>query len=231
MKLIDIMNDEDFKNLLSISTEDISKIPKTKTKKKPEQKKKGEYKNNNLVKVLSYIEKVCSQDITELYKEFGYKDHIVGLFTLNEEEYKTKFPKAYNKIQKSYDSIRTDFRTPFEAARDICANFIIEDLFVKAFNERYETIKIKLNEDEKRDIERTATNLPDFIFENLETGKMLRFDLKTDWSGLSFVKDPTKRKYFLRRNEFREYYDKYKAVVLVWLPIKTSSRSSPLITD
>ena len=59
MKLIDIMNDEDFKNLLSISTEDISKIPKTKTKKKPEQKKKGEYKNNNLVKVLSYIEKVC----------------------------------------------------------------------------------------------------------------------------------------------------------------------------
>lgn len=218
------MSDEDLKRLLSLSAEDIAKAtetePKPKSKKKTEKKERGAYKNNNLVKVLSFVEKIYPQDVSELYKEFGYKDHIVGFFTLNEEEYKAKFPKTYNKIQKSYDNIRTDFRTPFEAARDICANFIVEDLFAKAFNDKYKTIRIKLNEEENRDIEKTATNLPDFIFENLETGKTLRFDLKTDWSGFAFVKDPAKRRYFLRRNEFKEYYDKYKAVVLIWLPLK-----------
>ena len=220
MKISDIMSDEDLKRLLSLSAEEINEVVESKPTKKPEQKVKGTYKNNNLVKVLSFVNKVYPNDVSELYEEFGYKDYIVGLFTLTEAEYKKIFPKAYDKIQKCYDDTRADFRTKFEAARDICANFIIEDLFAKAFNERYKTIRIKLNEDEKRDIERVATNLPDFIFENLETGKTLRFDLKTDWSGFSYTKDPTKRKYFLRGKEHKDYYDKYKAVALIWLPSK-----------
>ena len=47
------------------------------------------------------------------------------------------------------------------------------------------TTKIDLNEYETRDIEKIATNTPDFIFRNLRDKKNLRFDLKTDWVGRS----------------------------------------------
>ena len=172
---------------------------------------------SNLTKILDYLQKIWpSKDINELYDEFGYKEHIKGLFTLDESEFKLKFPDEYKRILE-LDKIRTDHRTPFEAARDICGNFVTEDLFIKPFNEKYsDYIKIDLNEYETRDIEKVATNTPDFIFRNLLVKKNLRFDLKTDWAGRSI----REKKFFFRGYEYKEYGDKYKAVALIWCPIK-----------
>ena len=130
-------------------------------------------KTSNFTKVLQYVKKNYPKDVDDLIEEFGYKEHIKGLFKYEESEYKKKFPKEYKRII-NFDLKRIDKRTPFEAVRDICANFIMEDLFIKPFNENYKDfLNVKLNEDEKRDIEMFATNLPDFIFESYTTGKTL----------------------------------------------------------
>lgn len=181
---------------------------------KPQTKSKS--KISNLTKVLQYVKRNYPKDLDELIEEFGYKEHIKGLFKYEESEYSKKFPKEYKRIL-SYDLKRIDRRTPFETARDICANFIMEDLFIKPFNDNYKDyLNIKLNENENRDIEKVATNLPDFIFESYTTGKSLRFDLKIDWVGRTIID----KKFFFRGNEYKEYGEKYQAVALIWCPTK-----------
>ena len=162
------------------------------------------YKSNQ--EPLPYKEIIGIENVDDLIEEFGYKEHIKGLFKYEESEYSKKFPKEYKRIL-SYDLKRIDRRTPFETARDICANFIMEDLFIKPFNDNYKDyLNIKLNENENRDIEKVATNLPDFIFESYTTGKSLRFDLKIDWVGRTIID----KKFFFRGNEYKEYGEKYE---------------------
>ena len=108
---------------------------------KPQTKSKS--KISNLTKVLQYVKRNYPKDLDELIEEFGYKEHIKGLFKYEESEYSKKFPKEYKRIL-SYDLKRIDRRTPFETARDICANFIMEDLFIKPFNDNYKDYLIIL---------------------------------------------------------------------------------------
>lgn len=209
MKLFEFMSDDDLNRLFSMTAEDVLKTTETKT-----EKPKGGYKNNNLIKVTKYVNSIWPEkDLNELYDEFGYKEHIKGIFTLDENEFKVKFPQTYATILEYYDETRRDFRTSFEAARDVCANFIVEDLFAKPFPEIYPNIRLDLNEDETRDIEKYPNSKPDYVFRNLDTGKSLRVDLKTDWTG-SVI---SKGEYFFRGNEYREYR-KYNAVALIWCP-------------
>ena len=136
---------DDIDVLLSATANDI--LGKNETK--PQTKSK----TSNFTKVLQYVKKNYPKDVDDLIEEFGYKEHIKGLFKYEELEYKKKFPKEYKRII-NFDLKRIDKRTPFEAVRDICANFIMEDLFIKPFNENYKDfLNVKLNEDEKRDIE------------------------------------------------------------------------------
>lgn len=177
---------------------------------------KPKYKNSNYRKVQSYLKKTFpDKTISDFCDEFGYKDHIKGLLTISEEDYKKTFENVYNKINSTFDKKRCDFRTPFETAKDICSNFIMEDLLVNTINERFQSISFSLNEDENRDIEAKVSNMPDFIYTNKDTGSTIRLDLKIDWTGKSMKE----LQFFFRLNE-EEDYRKHKAVALIWFPSK-----------
>lgn len=178
---------------------------------------KGRYgKSHNLARVAGWLEEnYPDRSIGDFCREFGYNEHITALLTLDESGFKSAHPDAYGTINRCYDNIRTDVRTPYEAARDICSNFIMEDIFSSEINRAFPWIKVSTNEEEERDIDAKPTNLPDFIFENEDTGKSVRFDLKIDWSG----KAETKRKFFFRRNE-RHDYGEYGALALIWCPTR-----------
>jgi len=173
-------------------------------------------RNNNYSKVVSYLNSVFhDRTIEDFCYEFGYKDYIRGLLTFDEEEFSKKFEKEYKRIVKSFDKKRRDVRSPFDTARDICSNFIMEDLLVQNINRTYPDVEITLNEKEKRDIETEVSDLPDFIFTNLDNNSKIRFDLKIDWNG-KFIKH---KKFFFRGNEDKEY-KKFGAVALIWCPAK-----------
>lgn len=175
---------------------------------------KKKYKNKNFGKVMKYLSKnFPRKSVEDFCKDFGYMEHIKGVLTLEEEEFKVKFPEVYKKIQKSYTNKRSDFRSSFETARDICSNFIMEDLLKESINKTFPFIKISLNKDEKRDIEYRPSNLPDFIFENEDTNKKIMFDLKIDWNGKSITK-----KIFFFRGDEKDDYKNYGALALIWCP-------------
>ena len=177
------------------------------------------YTNSNFAKVVSFVDNVYTKSVKDTCDEFGYRDHIVGLLTLSENVYKYRFPDTYKTIIDYYDG-RCDFRTPFECCRDICANFIVEDLFRKPINEKhFPSLYIRLNENETRDIEKYPTSLPDFIYINQENKKAIRVDLKLDWGGYACQKNRSKRKYFFRGRE-NEVYKKNDALALIWSPYK-----------
>lgn len=177
---------------------------------------KPRYKNSNFRKVVNYLlENFPEKTVGDFCDRFGYTDHIKGLLTMEEPDFKEKFPDDYSNIQEKYDKTRKDFRSAFETARDICSNFIMEDLLADSINKSFSSVKVRTNEDEKRDIEAKATNKPDFVFTNLDTGKEIMFDLKIDWFG----KVIKKKKFFFRGHEDSDYR-KYGAVALIWCPVK-----------
>lgn len=177
---------------------------------------KPRYKNSNYKKVLSYLKKTFPEkNITDFCNEFEYKDHITGLLVLEEGEYKKYFKETYDKIANSFDKKRRDFRSPFETARDICSNFIMEDLLLNMINKNFPFLSVTLNEEENRDIEESVSSMPDFIYTNTDTGAVIRFDLKIDWSGKS-MKD---MKFFFRAHEEIDY-KKHQAAALIWCPTK-----------
>lgn len=177
---------------------------------------KPRYKNSNYKKVITYLNKTFPEKtISDFCDEFGYKDHIKGLLILDEEEYKKNFKKTYNKITSSFDKKRRDFRSPFETARDICSNFIMEDLLLNMINKNFPFLSVTLNEEENRDIEENVSSMPDFIYTNTDTGSVIRFDLKIDWYGKSMKE----MKFFFRAHEEVDY-KKHQAAALIWCPTK-----------
>lgn len=177
---------------------------------------KPKYKNSNYKKVITYLNKTFPEKtISDFCDEFGYKDYIKGLFIFEEKEYRKNFEKAYNKITSSFDKTRRDFRSPFETARDICSNFIMEDLLLNMINKNFPFLSVTINEEENRDIEENVSSMPDFIYTNTDTGSIIRFDLKIDWLGKSMKTN----KFFFRAHEEIDY-KKYQAAALIWCPTK-----------
>lgn len=169
---------------------------------------------SNFEKVAIYLKKnYPDKSVGDFCDEFGYRDHIKGILTLDEETYRRVFSDSYARVCTSYSRVRMDSRSPFVTARDICANFIMEDLLASTINRTFPNITVSTNEEEERDIESMASNLPDFIYTNTDTGNTIMFDLKIDWYGVT-VKS---KKFFFRGNECVDYR-RYGAAALIWCP-------------
>ncbi|MCM1218253.1 MAG: hypothetical protein NC548_27520 [Lachnospiraceae bacterium] len=112
--------------------------------------------NKKLVYKISH-----SHDLLYFAKKFGYAEHISALVdkSITDEIYQTCYKDTYDKIMNidmfrisKGDEYRQKKRTHMEFARTLVSNFIIEDIFIKLFND-IGGVQCRINEEDKdRDI-------------------------------------------------------------------------------